>query len=117
MFYGDGLNAGLHIQHDNNTENLTAGLQKMKSDISQSSQREVDWDKSLMFISTCVGRGEDYYDGRPNVETNIVDKVFPGMSTYGFFGFGEIGFDSTSTTKYESCNFALTSVFCVINYG
>merc|ERR1712226_123344 len=111
VFYGDNLNAGLHVQYDNSTENLTNGLNDMKKNILHVSKRDVNWDKSLMLLVSCVGRGEQYY-GKPNVETGVVDKVFPGINTFGFFGFGEIGFDSENVNAYYTCNFSLTSVFC-----
>lgn len=117
VFSGEKLNVGLHIKYDNSKEILKDSLTDVKNDMIKDSKRKIDWDKSLIFIVSCVGRGEYYYRGEQNAETAVVEKVFPGLTTFGFFGLGEIGFDSKDTGENDSCNFSLTSVFCVINYG
>lgn len=114
---GDSLCASLFVHSDHSLEKLEAGLIKMKHDILKKVDRKVNWNKSIMFSVMCVERGVDFYKGKSNIESNIVGKVFPGISMFGFFGYGEIGFDSENTSACKHSNFELTSIFCLLNYG
>lgn len=116
-FHGEKLLATLYVHSSNSMENLSSGLENMKEEILKKADRAIDWRKSLMFTVMCVERGADYYDGRPNVESSVVQEVFPGISMFGFFGHGEIGFDSERLTEYKRCNFQLTSLFVLVNYA
>jgi F-box protein 22 len=48
---------------------------------------------SVGFMFACIGRGEAFYDGTPNVESRTFSQLYPGVPLFGFFGGGEIGFD------------------------
>ena len=55
---------------------------------------------SLMLMYSCVARGRSAYD-KINVETTRIAEILPKVPTFGFFAFGEIGYEpldrSTST--------------------
>ena len=123
-FHGKDLSASLYIHSTTETGELTSGLNEMKEDIRRRKRGSVDWRKSIMLVVMCVERGEGCY-GKPNVESDIVSKVFPGVPMFGFFGYGEIGFDSArmselkKTKNDKKCRFAFaqTSVYCLLNFG
>ena len=50
-------------------------------------------ENSFAFMFACVGRGCGLYD-KEDVETSVFKKYFPKTSLIGFFGNGEVGFNS-----------------------
>ena len=50
-------------------------------------------ENSFAFMFACVGRGCGLYD-KEDVETSIFKKHFPRTPLIGFFGNGEVGFNS-----------------------
>jgi len=80
----------------------------------------------LMFA--CCGRGKYFYKGKPNFESKIFQSIFPKVPLVGFFGNGEIGFNSKNTfsdsddykekvgkLKLNEVFHAFTSVFMVFS--
>ncbi|KAK3098489.1 hypothetical protein FSP39_019976 [Pinctada imbricata] len=49
--------------------------------------------RSFAFMFACIGRGNAYYQEH-NVESQVFRKIFPNTPIFGFFGNGEIGFNS-----------------------
>ncbi|XP_026288729.1 F-box only protein 22 [Frankliniella occidentalis] len=48
-------------------------------------------ERSMCLMFTCLGRGTMWYLGENNVESSIINKMFPQSPVIGFFGRGEIG--------------------------
>lgn len=87
-FCGDNLRVSSVIIRESvsNAEDAEKQIQQLKtSDVSE--------EKSFAFMFACVGRGEGLYL-QPNVESDAFRKVFPRTPLFGFFGNGEIGFNS-----------------------
>lgn len=53
------------------------------------------------FMFACVGRGQQYYDNKINVEADAFRKTFPNVPLFGFFGNGEIGCDRIVTGSFS----------------
>ena len=49
---------------------------------------------SVAFMFACIGRGQHFFKGLMDVESSAFRKLFPTTPLFGFFGNGEIGFDS-----------------------
>ena len=49
----------------------------------------------------CCGRGEKFYKGKRNLESEVFRKLYPNTPLLGIFGFGEIGLTylPTATVK------------------
>ncbi|XP_067829630.1 F-box only protein 22 [Heptranchias perlo] len=62
---------------------------------------------TLGFMFACIGRGQNYYSRKENVEADAFRKQFPAVPLFGFFGNGEIGCDRIVTESFslrECCN-------------
>lgn len=64
--------------------------------------------RSVGFMFACIGRGENFYGGRENVESKAFRKLFPTTPLLGFFGNGEIGFDHLPDYSDMSCTLPAT---------
>ncbi|GCB71769.1 hypothetical protein scyTo_0008919 [Scyliorhinus torazame] len=53
------------------------------------------------FMFACIGRGQNYYSSKENVEADAFRKQFPGIPLFGFFGNGEIGCDRIVTEHFS----------------
>ncbi|XP_078056213.1 F-box only protein 22 [Mustelus asterias] len=53
------------------------------------------------FMFACIGRGQNYYSSKENVEADAFRKQFPGVPLFGFFGNGEIGCDRIVTENFS----------------
>ncbi|XP_072409062.1 F-box only protein 22 [Chiloscyllium punctatum] len=53
------------------------------------------------FMFACIGRGQNYYSNKENVEADAFRKQFPGIPLFGFFGNGEIGCDRIVTENFS----------------
>ncbi|XP_064608889.1 F-box only protein 22-like [Liolophura sinensis] len=87
-FCGDNLRVWSVIIRESvsNAEDAEKQIRQLKTS-------EVSEEKSFAFMFACVGRGEGLYLQR-NVESDAFHKVFPRTPLFGFFGNGEIGFNS-----------------------
>jgi len=65
--------------------------------------KDVDFNekKSCAFMFACCGRGEKFYKGKRNLESEVFRKLYPNTPLLGIFGFGEIGLTylPTATVK------------------
>jgi F-box protein 22 len=52
---------------------------------------------SIGLMFACVSRGHEFYE-ESGVESKAFSELYPGVPLLGFFGDGEIGFDSSETT-------------------
>ncbi|XP_048376803.1 F-box only protein 22 [Stegostoma tigrinum] len=53
------------------------------------------------FMFACIGRGQNYYSSKENVEADAFRKQFPSVPLFGFFGNGEIGCDRIVTENFS----------------
>ncbi|XP_043926206.1 F-box only protein 22 [Protopterus annectens] len=56
---------------------------------------------TIGFMFACVGRGQQYYGNKMNVEADAFRKTFPTVPLFGFFGNGEIGCDRIVTGSFS----------------
>nr|XP_033776571.1 F-box only protein 22 [Geotrypetes seraphini] len=81
---------------------------------------------AIGFMFACVGRGQQYYKSKKNVEADAFRKYFPTVPLFGFFGNGEIGCDRIVTGNFilRECNnvkddllHGYTTVMTLIHFG
>ncbi|XP_030043260.1 F-box only protein 22 [Microcaecilia unicolor] len=81
---------------------------------------------TIGFMFACVGRGQQYYKNKTNVEADAFRKYFPTVPLFGFFGNGEIGCDRIVTGNFilRECNevkddllHGYTTVMTLIHFG
>lgn len=58
-------------------------------------------ERSMCFMFTCLGRGTMWYMGDEDVESSIINKMFPGCPVIGFFGRGETGLNFLPTFSQQ----------------
>jgi hypothetical protein len=84
--------------------------------------------KSVGLMFACVGRGQQFYDNRVNVESAAFARLYPGIPLLGFFGNGEIGYDfpdgpsmdgsgDSSVTHTVKLFHSYTSIFVLVSFG
>lgn len=81
---GDSFSYGTLVTNGNKLE-IANSLEDLAVQVHTS-----DIKNMACFLCICVGRGEDFH-GAKNVESQLVQKAFPGIPISGFFGQGEIG--------------------------
>lgn len=86
VFLGDNVCAASLVIPETVTERDTAVQY-----ISRLKSCNLPSERALCFMFTCLGRGTIWYEGRENVESEIINEVFPRSPVIGFFGQGEIG--------------------------
>ncbi|XP_007906372.2 F-box only protein 22 [Callorhinchus milii] len=75
-------------------ESVEAAMQRLKA-------ANIPESNTVGFMFTCIGRGQDYYSNKENVEADAFRKQFPTIPLFGFFGNGEIGCDRIVTENFS----------------
>lgn len=89
--------ASVVLQANINNEKL------VEAELSRLRAAHVPERRSVGFMFACIGRGENFYGGRENVESKAFRKLFPTTPLLGFFGNGEIGFEHLPDYSDMSC--------------
>jgi len=86
LFSGSGVKAAsvLLRQPFNTKSKVEQELKKLK-DVSFNEK------KSCAFMFACCGRGQNFYKGKSNMESNVFKQLYPNTPLLGIFGNGEIG--------------------------
>lgn len=95
-----------------------------ESTIRQLKEAQIPERNTLGFMFACVGRGQNFYDNRRNVEADAFRKVFPSIPLFGLFGNGEIGCDRIIKEDYalfdanaNSLQHQYTTVMTLVHFG
>lgn len=112
ILHGEHLRPYLHVHETNSEQELETFLTELKE---KTKAQKAAIKQSLMLMVSCIGRGEKWYE-RTNVECDIINKVFPGLQVFGFFGLGEIAYDSSSECTNCKCALTYASVFCLLQF-
>lgn len=87
---GDHVKAACSIVFTNDLEAMEAQLIKFKQSLDFDADVLTEKKKTIGFLFTCSGRGNRLFQ-HINVETRVINKVFPQVHFSGIYGDGEYG--------------------------
>ena len=97
---GDSFSRGALVTNEDKSE-IANSLEDLAMQV-----QTADVKNMACFLCICVGRGEYFHEAK-SVESQLVQKAFPGIPICGFFGQGEIG--EIGTHNFSSLNSAQKS--------
>uniref|UniRef100_A0A8C4TL72 F-box protein 22 n=1 Tax=Erpetoichthys calabaricus TaxID=27687 RepID=A0A8C4TL72_ERPCA len=108
--------ASVLLEQDVNSEKAAKeAVQRLKA-------AKIPEHNTVGFMFACVGRGQNHYNFKKNVEADIFRVVFPNIPLFGFFGKGEIGCDRIITDNYtlseaDNLQHGYTTVMALVHLG